>query len=153
MYFARHGRDRVGDCIRMAWAERIEGPWHLFHVGEDVPVGQRGVLDLGSNGASLRPPPPVASKQKDVRYLHLHEDEPVDEQQLARWIRQAADLPGEELFREKARGRGKLRGRLQCVRSGSMAIGGTNSPLTAGPPVGILECGKEWPGGTDEEEE
>jgi hypothetical protein len=45
-------------------------------------------------GASLDPPPPVASKQKDVRYLHIHEDEPLDEKLLAAWIRQAAKLPG-----------------------------------------------------------
>jgi hypothetical protein len=45
-------------------------------------------------GASLDPPPPVASKQKDVRYLHIHEDEPLDEKLLAGWIRQATKLPG-----------------------------------------------------------
>ena len=49
-------------------------------------------------GAGLRPPPPVASKHPQVRYLHLHEDEPVDEARLRRWIRQAAKLPGEDLF-------------------------------------------------------
>ena len=45
-------------------------------------------------GAALDPPPPVASKQKDVRYLHIHEDDPLDERMLASWIRQAAKLPG-----------------------------------------------------------
>jgi hypothetical protein len=49
-------------------------------------------------GAALDPPLPVASKQKDVRYLHIHEDEGVDERQLVAWIRQAAALPGEKLF-------------------------------------------------------
>ena len=49
-------------------------------------------------GAALRPVPPVASKHEDVRYLHIHEGEPVDEEQLASWIRQASELPGEELF-------------------------------------------------------
>ncbi|MEZ5989277.1 MAG: DUF1801 domain-containing protein [Planctomycetota bacterium] len=49
-------------------------------------------------GASLRPVPPVASKQADVRYLHVHEDEPLDEELVADWIRQAAALPGEPLF-------------------------------------------------------
>ena len=34
-------------------------------------------------GASLDPAPPVASKHKDVRYFHIHEDETVDEVQLA----------------------------------------------------------------------
>jgi hypothetical protein len=49
-------------------------------------------------GASLRPPPPGESKQKDVRYLDIHEDDPRDEKQVASWIRQAAELPGERLF-------------------------------------------------------
>ena len=50
MYFARHGSDLVGDYIRLAWAERIEGPWTLFQIGADVPPGSRGVLDTGTNG-------------------------------------------------------------------------------------------------------
>lgn len=45
MYFAHHG----GDYIRLVWAAQIEGPWHLYRVGSDVPVGSRGVLDLGSD--------------------------------------------------------------------------------------------------------
>ncbi len=50
------------------------------------------------NGALLRPVPPVASKDPNTRYLHLHEDEPFDEERLVDWIRQAAELPGEKLF-------------------------------------------------------
>ena len=49
-------------------------------------------------GASLRPLPPVESKQKDVRYLHIHEDDQLDEELVASWIRQASELPGEPLF-------------------------------------------------------
>ena len=45
-------------------------------------------------GASLRPLPPGESKQKEVRYLDIREDEPIDEVQLAAWIRQASRLPG-----------------------------------------------------------
>ena len=45
-------------------------------------------------GTSLRPAPPGESKQKEVRYLDLREDEEIDEAQLAKWIRQAAELPG-----------------------------------------------------------
>lgn len=45
-------------------------------------------------GAELDPPLPVGSKDRNTRYLHLFEDEPVDEAQLADWIRQAAALPG-----------------------------------------------------------
>ena len=46
------------------------------------------------NGASLRPLPPGESKQKDVRYLDIHEDDEIDEKLLAGWIRQASKLPG-----------------------------------------------------------
>jgi hypothetical protein len=45
-------------------------------------------------GASLRPLPPGESKSEDVRSLDIHEDEPLDEKQLAKWIKQAAALPG-----------------------------------------------------------
>ncbi len=45
-------------------------------------------------GTSLRPVPPGESKHAEVRYLDIHEDEPLDEPQLADWIRQAAALPG-----------------------------------------------------------
>lgn len=45
-------------------------------------------------GASLRPLPPGESKQKEVRYLDIHEDDRLDEAQLAAWVKQAAALPG-----------------------------------------------------------
>lgn len=48
-------------------------------------------------GAGLAPPPPVASKQKEVRYFHIHEADVVDEGQFADWVRQAADRPGERM--------------------------------------------------------
>ncbi|MTD93332.1 DUF1801 domain-containing protein [Hyphomicrobium sp. xq] len=48
-------------------------------------------------GAALRPEPPGPSKQKDVRYLDIHEDDRFDEAQLARWIKQASKLPGERM--------------------------------------------------------
>ena len=50
------------------------------------------------NGASLDPLPPVESKHPDVRYLHIHEDDQMDEGLVANWIRQASELPGENLF-------------------------------------------------------
>ncbi len=49
-------------------------------------------------GSSLRPIPPVESKQPDVRYFHIHEKDQLDESLVASWIRQASDLPGDELF-------------------------------------------------------
>jgi hypothetical protein len=48
-------------------------------------------------GASLRPVPPGASKQKDVRYLDIHEDDKIDEAQFAAWVKQASRLPGERM--------------------------------------------------------
>jgi hypothetical protein len=48
-------------------------------------------------GASLTPVPPVESKQKDVRYFHIHEGDQLDEAQLADWVKQASQLPGEKM--------------------------------------------------------
>jgi hypothetical protein len=48
-------------------------------------------------GASLDPPPPGTSKQKDVRYLDIREDDAIDEAQLADWVKQASLLPGERM--------------------------------------------------------
>ncbi len=48
-------------------------------------------------GAALRPVPPGRSKQKDVRYLDIHEDDPLDEAQFTDWVKQASQLPGEKM--------------------------------------------------------
>jgi hypothetical protein len=48
-------------------------------------------------GASLRPRPPGESRHKDVRYLDIHEDDPIDEAQFAAWVKQASQLPGERM--------------------------------------------------------
>jgi hypothetical protein len=45
-------------------------------------------------GAELEPLPPVGSKDPNTRYVHIEEGGPVDEAQLADWIRQAAAIPG-----------------------------------------------------------
>ena len=45
-------------------------------------------------GTSLRPLPPGKSKHKEVRYLDIHQDDQLDEELVASWIRQAAELPG-----------------------------------------------------------
>jgi hypothetical protein len=45
-------------------------------------------------GASLRPLPPGESKDKDTRYLDVHEDEELDEAQFSAWVKQASRLPG-----------------------------------------------------------
>jgi hypothetical protein len=68
----------------------VEGQgWFLnFH------VFTRYVKVTFFRGASLRPVPPGASKHKDVRYLDIHEDDRVDDRQLAAWVKQASKLPG-----------------------------------------------------------
>jgi hypothetical protein len=48
-------------------------------------------------GSSLDPVPPVASKHKEVRYFHIHEDEPLDEARIEGWVKQASRLPGEKM--------------------------------------------------------
>jgi hypothetical protein len=48
-------------------------------------------------GTSLRPVPPGESKQKEVRYLDIHEDDQLDEAQFAAWVKQASLLPGERM--------------------------------------------------------
>ncbi len=45
-------------------------------------------------GTSLRPLPPGASKSKETRYLDIREGDPLDATQMARWVKQAAALPG-----------------------------------------------------------
>ena len=48
-------------------------------------------------GAALSPVPPGASKQKDVRYLDIRENDPLDDAQFVDWVKQASQLPGERL--------------------------------------------------------
>ena len=68
----------------------IEGRgWFLsFH------VFTRYVKVAFVRGTSLRPLPPGASKQKEIRYLDIHEEDALDEAQLKSWVKQAAALPG-----------------------------------------------------------
>jgi len=68
----------------------VEGQgWFLsFH------VFTRYVKVTFFRGTSLKPVPPGASKHKDVRYLDIHEDDELDETQMAAWVKQAAALPG-----------------------------------------------------------
>jgi hypothetical protein len=74
----------------------VKGPeekqtWFLsFH------VFARYVKVAFFRGASLRPVPPGASRQKLVRYFDIHEGG-FDEAQLAAWVKQASQLPGEQM--------------------------------------------------------
>ena len=45
-------------------------------------------------GTSLHPSPPGESKHEEVRWLDIHEDDRLDEAQLAAWVKQASQLPG-----------------------------------------------------------
>lgn len=48
-------------------------------------------------GASLKPVPPGESKQKQVRYLDIYENDALDKEQFADWTNQASKLPGEKM--------------------------------------------------------
>jgi hypothetical protein len=45
-------------------------------------------------GTSLRPVPPGPSKDKNTRYIDIHEGDELGEAQWATWLKQAAALPG-----------------------------------------------------------
>src|SRR5688572_6524975 len=68
----------------------IEGQgWFLgFH------VYTRYVKVTFFRGTSLRPVPPGPSKDKDTRYVDIHEGDELDEAQWSTWLKQAAALPG-----------------------------------------------------------
>ncbi len=48
-------------------------------------------------GTDMAPVPPEKSKVRGVRYLHIHEDEVLDEASFMDWVKQASRLPGEKL--------------------------------------------------------
>jgi hypothetical protein len=69
-----------------------EGSWFLsFHAFD------RYLKVAFFRGAALEPVPPVASKQKEVRYLHIGADGELDEARFTDWVRQASRLPGERM--------------------------------------------------------
>ena len=50
------------------------------------------------NGAELDDPPTKTSKHERVRYSDIGEHDEIDDDRLRNWIRQAAELPGEDMF-------------------------------------------------------
>lgn len=48
-------------------------------------------------GAMLNPVPSGKSRQKDVCYLDIHEEDQLDEAQFIDWVKQASRLPGERM--------------------------------------------------------
>ncbi len=68
----------------------VEGlGWFLsFH------VFNRYVKVTFFKGASLRPVPPGAGKDKEARWIDIHENDMFEEALMAKWVKQAAALPG-----------------------------------------------------------
>jgi hypothetical protein len=55
-------------------------------------------------GASLQPVPPGGTvRSKNVRWIDIHEDDELNEAQLAAWVKQAAALPGWDPGRPESR--------------------------------------------------
>ena len=83
----------VSKCVR--WNSPFYGVegrgWFL-----NVHVFTRYVKVTFFRGASLRPVPPGSGKDRDARWVDVHEGE-LDEAQMAAWVRQAAALPGWDL--------------------------------------------------------
>lgn len=50
------------------------------------------------NGASLKPTPPVESKDPNTRYLNIYENDQLDDALLKNWIKQASKKSGTPLF-------------------------------------------------------
>ena len=48
-------------------------------------------------GTDLSPVPPGSSKTEGTRYLNIHEEDELDEDQIASWVKQASQLPGVKL--------------------------------------------------------
>ena len=53
-------------------------------------------------GASLNPVPPIESKDENVRYVHIHEDDDLDEERLADWIKSGIGAAGLDSMKDKA---------------------------------------------------
>ena len=85
-------RGAEGGAVNSPWWG-VEGQgWFV-----SVHVFTRYIKVTFMNGASLRPVPPGSGKDKDARWVDVHEGE-YDEEQMAEWVRQAAALPGWDGF-------------------------------------------------------
>ncbi|HVJ39712.1 MAG TPA: DUF1801 domain-containing protein [Stenotrophomonas sp.] len=95
---ARHLDALIGRSVpdvrkAVKWNSPFYGPagggWFLsFH------CCQRYLKVAFFRGTSLQPMPPVASKQPEVRYLHIHQGDAIDDAVLGAWVTQASGLPG-----------------------------------------------------------
>ena len=75
----------------------VEGPGEENRWFLGVHVFTKYIKVAFFRGTSLRPVPPGKSKQKEVRYLDIHEHDQLDEAQFAAWVQQASRLPGERM--------------------------------------------------------
>ena len=77
-------------------AVRWNSPWYGIEGGGwfvSYHVFTRYVKVTFLNGASLSPMPPGSGKDKESRWVDIHEGE-LDEAQMTEWIGQSAALPG-----------------------------------------------------------
>ncbi|NRP20305.1 hypothetical protein LPJGGPFB_03564 [Ensifer adhaerens] len=85
-----------GVCKAVKWNSPLYGlEGEGFFLG--IHVFTKYIKVAFFRGALLDPVPPGQSKQKDVRYLDIHENDDLDEEQFADWVRQASQLPGERM--------------------------------------------------------
>ena len=97
---------RLDAIIVLHRARRLQSrEMELALLRHRAPRGQRGLVprhpllhEVHQSGLLprrvARPVPPAKSKQKEVRYLDIHEDDEIDEAQFAAWVKQASRLPG-----------------------------------------------------------
>jgi hypothetical protein len=95
-------------CAARSNSGNVEYPWHgTYPASTPCRLGVAGqgwflgfhcltkyVKVVFFRGTSLRPLPPARSKYAETRYLNVHEDDQLDEAQMATWAKQAAVLPG-----------------------------------------------------------
>ena len=81
------GRRLDALIVRLLWHR---GPGLVPQLSLLHELRQSGLLPRHVPASS----PPGDSKHKEVRYLDIHEDDRLDEEQVTGWIRQASKLPG-----------------------------------------------------------
>jgi len=85
----------------LVYARQSNGTRHFTESGQGWFLGihcfAKYVKVAFFRGTSLRPIPPGESKQKEVRYPDIHEDDQLDEAQVAAWVKEASQLPGKQM--------------------------------------------------------
>jgi hypothetical protein len=65
--------------------------------GSSATIALRGTSKWHSSAARRCGLSPSLSKHKEVRYLDIHEGDQLDEAQFGAWVKQASQLPGEQM--------------------------------------------------------